>query len=535
MAPRLLAAVVLLGSCAAVMAEEPKGVGDKVVAYCQQQKGKQVGEGECSNLAESALAAAGAKGRGPGNPGPDDYTWGTLVLSLRREGAELKADGRREDVRPGDIVQFRDTRWESAGQWMEAGHHTAVVVAVENKGQTLRILHQNWGGQKTVVDGTLRLGELVRGWIRVYRPVPADGGPTGQPPAGQIPPGQLPAGQIPPGQIPPGQLPAGQIPLGQIPPGLMTPFPERPGQLGGQDKPPRGAMEATEDELRAALTSPVQEQRLAALYAIGERRLFWTDELIPLLKDDSEAMRQMARRSLVVLGFYKLNPEAALPGSGKPAAPTRRPVAPRDFGPPIGASRTAQEKAVQAWSAWWKEQENKGQEKTAPDTPTAKPGPTTGQPRKDVPEADQLCDALVKASPPRQGELLKKYAEGEGAEYTLAIARAIAKLDGQPRQEARDALAERLSGRTEPTLLRYLGHDDAEVRRAAALALAMRDAQETVPEVAKLLLDPEPSVSRAAHAALRSLTGEDYGPPANATEREKQEAVKRYQAWRPRK
>jgi hypothetical protein len=292
-------------------------------------------------------------------------------------------------------------------------------------------------------------------------------------------------------------------------------------------------MEATEEELRAALKSPTLDQRVAAVYVIGERRLFWTDELIPLLKEDSDAMRQIARRSLVVLSFYKLNPDAAAPAPGKPAAPTRRPVAPRDFGPPVGAGRGAQEKAVQAWTTWWKEQEDKGQEKTAPESPATKPGLTA--PRNDAPEADRLCEALVKADPPRQGEILKKYAEAEGAEYTLAIARAIAKLDGRPRQEARDTLAERLSGRTEPTLLRYLGHEDAEIRRAAVLALAMREAQETVPEVARLLLDAEPSVSRAAHAALRSLTGEDYGPAANAGEREKQEAVKRYQAWRPRK
>ena len=170
MATRLLAAAALLGFCTFSPAEEPKSVADKVCSYCQQQKGKQVGDGECSTLAESALAAAGARGRGPDNPGPGDYTWGTPVLYLGREGQGLKADGKPEDVQPGDIIQFRDTRWESGGQWMEAAHHTAVVVAVQDKGRTLRILHQNWAGQKTVADGTLRLGDLTRGWIRVYRP-----------------------------------------------------------------------------------------------------------------------------------------------------------------------------------------------------------------------------------------------------------------------------------------------------------------------------------------------------------------------------
>jgi hypothetical protein len=261
------------------------------------------------------------------------------------------------------------------------------------------------------------------------------------------------------------------------------------------------------------------------------RRLFWTDELLPLLKDDSDAVRQMARRSLVVLSYYKLNPEAVPAAPGKPAPAVRKPVAPRDFGPQPGASRAAQEKAVQGWTAWWKEQDKKEQEKA---DPAASPQPAA-QPKDDTRDTDPLCDNLVKATGRRQSELLKKYADAEGAEYTLAIARAIPRLEGQAHQEARDALAERLSGRTEATLLRYLGHADAEIRRAAVLALAMRDAQGAVADVARLLLDPEPSVSRAAHAALRSLTGEDYGPAAIGGEREKQEAVKRYQAWRPRK
>jgi HEAT repeat protein len=283
----------------------------------------------------------------------------------------------------------------------------------------------------------------------------------------------------------------------------------------------QAAIDASEDDLRATLKSPAPAYRFAAAYAVGERRLFWQDDLIPLLRDGDEAVRQSARRSLVILSFMTLNPEVASAAPDKPAPLLDKLVPPRDFGPLPGASRVAQAKAVERWANWWKEE---GRTVLKPVAPAREEG-----------EAHRLSDRLVRASDEQRKELLSLYARTSGVEYTEAIAYAIPSLSGEPRREAREALAERLTGRTVPTLLRYLTDGDAEIRRAAALALGMRDARETVPEVAKLLLDPEPSVVRATHASLRSLTGEDYGPSPHATEEEKQEAVKHYQSWRPRK
>jgi HEAT repeat protein len=281
----------------------------------------------------------------------------------------------------------------------------------------------------------------------------------------------------------------------------------------------RTAIDASEDDLRAALKSPVAVIRFAAAYAVGERRLFWQDDLISLLKDDDDAVRQSARRSLVILSFLSLNPEVAAAGPRKPGPPQDKLTPPRDFGPKPRASAEARKKAAEEWTGWWEEQ-GKASLKSSVTAPKN-------------PEADKLSGQLVKAADERRKELLKEYAEKSGAEYTLAIAYAIPSLSGDIRKEARSALAERLSGRKEATLLRYLDDDDPEVRRAAALALGMRDAKETVANVANLLLDPEPTVVRAAQASLVSLTGEDYGPAPNATEEEKQEAVKKYQDWRP--
>ena len=283
----------------------------------------------------------------------------------------------------------------------------------------------------------------------------------------------------------------------------------------------RSALDASEDELRAALKSTVPVNRFVAAYAIGERRLLWQDDLIPLLLDNDDAVRQAARRSLVILSFLKLNPEVASAGPGKPGPPADRLTPARDFGPRPRAPVAGRKKAAEEWAEWWRQQGEVVLRNSAGRDRDAK--------------SVRLADELAKATGAGRAGLLKKYAETSGVEYTEAIAYAIPRLSGDTRKDARETLAERLSGRKETTLMRYLRDDDAEVRRAAAVALGMRDAKETVGDIAKLLLDPEPSVARAAHASLRSLTGQDYLPPFNPTEEEKQQAVKKYQAWRPRK
>ena len=278
----------------------------------------------------------------------------------------------------------------------------------------------------------------------------------------------------------------------------------------------RNALDASEEELRADLKSPSARKRFVAAYAVGERRLFWHDDLIPLLKDDSDPVRQAARRSLVILSFLILNPDVA--AGNTTAAGLAELTKPKDFGPLPHAKRAAREKAVEEWSDWWN-----GQTKVALKTVDVRT------------DEDALAKRLAKATGEQRNELLKEYAKTSGTEYTLAIARAIPSFSGEDRKQAREVLADRLSNRKETTLRRYLEDDDPEIRRAAALALGMRDSKETVAAIAKLLLDPDPSVVRATHASLRSLTGEDYGPTPYATEEEKQEAVKKYQTWRPRK
>jgi len=71
-------------------------LGPTVLNWANGQIGRQVGAGECWDLADRALKSAGAKSSADyGLTGPDDdYIWGNPVQF--------------KDALPGDILQFRD-------------------------------------------------------------------------------------------------------------------------------------------------------------------------------------------------------------------------------------------------------------------------------------------------------------------------------------------------------------------------------------------------------------------------------------------
>jgi hypothetical protein len=70
-------------------------------------------------------------------------------------------------------------------------------------------------------------------------------------------------------------------------------------------------IEMSEPELREALKYRSGDRRFAAAYVVGERLLEWPDDLIPLLEDRTAAVRQAARRSLIISSFLARNPEEA--------------------------------------------------------------------------------------------------------------------------------------------------------------------------------------------------------------------------------
>jgi hypothetical protein len=154
-------------------------LGDRVVRFARDRIGRTVGRGECFDLVDQALRDAGAKGAADfGTVTPNaDYVWGTAVGLA--------------DVRPGDIIQFRNYRYDRTIEtatakdtdFQERPHHTAIVESVDGEG-AVTVLEQNVPdgspGQRTQLFfsntsmnvGGRRTTIRIQGRVRFYRPQP---------------------------------------------------------------------------------------------------------------------------------------------------------------------------------------------------------------------------------------------------------------------------------------------------------------------------------------------------------------------------
>ncbi|WP_439621859.1 hypothetical protein [Gemmata sp.] len=158
-----------------------------------------------------------------------------------------------------------------------------------------------------------------------------------------------------------------------------------------------------------------------------------------------------------------------------------------------------------------------------PPTPAAAP----------VPVADSRAVAadLVGTPDADWDAALVRVRDGKGAAYTQALVAAVAKLDGDRRRAAREALAERLTRMSAETLRAMAGAGEPELRRAAVLAMAMKDDAAHLPDLVAALADADAAVARAARAGLKAVTGEDFGPEADATPAERAAAIRAWAAW----
>jgi hypothetical protein len=168
----ILAALVLSLAAAA----PAPTTNEKIAAFCKSKLGEPVGGGECAHLASEALKSVGIPRRAEKDaPNPGDYVWGDLVLVYDASAKPPLSHGKLADLKPGDIIQYRDTKWAGPKRTARgtytatAGHHTSVIRAVEDKGKTIKIYQQNSGGKRFVTEDVLYLDDLKEGWIRVYR------------------------------------------------------------------------------------------------------------------------------------------------------------------------------------------------------------------------------------------------------------------------------------------------------------------------------------------------------------------------------
>lgn len=100
----------------------------------------------------------------------------------------------------------------------------------------------------------------------------------------------------------------------------------------------------SKNELCDMLKSSKPEERFSAALAVGEKGLPLTGELIKLLTDSSDPVRQAARRSLVLTSYHL---DAMKKANKKGAQPNYV-----DFGPVPNANPMLQQQSARAWATW---------------------------------------------------------------------------------------------------------------------------------------------------------------------------------------
>lgn len=154
---------------------------ERVVEFSRKSVGKEIGDGQCTGLAQEALGEADAKSYRDFAAGRRDdnanLVWGEPAYSLDVNDGKLQQEQLlNPPVLPGDIVQLRDVLFEGRLNGrpyrMFTDQHTAVVNTVSKDGSRWGVIQQNYNGKKTVTKGTYNLRDLKKGSVRVFRPVP---------------------------------------------------------------------------------------------------------------------------------------------------------------------------------------------------------------------------------------------------------------------------------------------------------------------------------------------------------------------------
>jgi HEAT repeat protein len=164
-------------------------------------------------------------------------------------------------------------------------------------------------------------------------------------------------------------------------------------------------------------------------------------------------------------------------------------------------------------------------------------GPTTEAWVQQFPNANaeaegvRLSAALLKAAPVKRDQLLARYRDEKDDGYTAGLARAIQHLPSNLQEKVREALVERLARLPVDRLRAALEDEDDEVCHAAALACVRKADKELEPDLIGLLMHSDQTVAEGAHKMLQRLTGQDFGPAANASEAERVAAASRWQTW----
>lgn len=151
--------------------------GDAVARWAESRRGTKVGNGECWTLSNDALRAVAEDCEAQGiEPcmASQSLIHGALVFSFLPPAPPSPPGGVAHSlVARGDTIQFLNCEFHYPGGgkgYCGLPDHTAVVTGVRPDG-VLEALHQNTGGKKIVMDTTFDFSKLVKGEVRIFRPV----------------------------------------------------------------------------------------------------------------------------------------------------------------------------------------------------------------------------------------------------------------------------------------------------------------------------------------------------------------------------
>jgi hypothetical protein len=281
----------------------------------------------------------------------------------------------------------------------------------------------------------------------------------------------------------------------------------------------------TPEELRRLLRDMNPVVRYLTIQAITRRRLPLEEDLVRCLQDDNPTVREASHLALITI------------------------CRGTDLGPRTGSPLLVARKASERWREWLALQATARREMdgtttvvVAPAKPPVRPPldrpalkgiakSIKGDPRLEDTVTAALLKELTEAKAEEQSRIIERLQSGKGVAYSDALAVAIPRLQGDLREQARQALARRLARMKAGTLRDKMQEDDAEVRLAAARACLIKAAVENTEDLIGLLDDSEPAVVQAAHEALRKLTPVDHGPAPGATARQRRDAVRAWRDW----
>ena len=153
----ILFLAIFLPATQAIAQENIPELNKRIIEYVESVIGEKVDRGECWDLAYQALNRFNAEWDGK-------FQYGKLI------------NPNREPVFPGDIIQFKNVKIKyqiTNTTYTEImKQHTAIVYKVKRK-NVFTIAHQNteFSGRKVGLSD-LNLANVVKGDIKIYRPIP---------------------------------------------------------------------------------------------------------------------------------------------------------------------------------------------------------------------------------------------------------------------------------------------------------------------------------------------------------------------------